>query len=173
MIRTFKIYSLSSFQIYNTVSWTIVTMLYISFLGLIYLIIGNLYLLTTFIHFAHPLLWPLATTSLFSVFVNLVWFCLVIVLILDSTYKRDHVVFIFVWLISLRLRSIYVVTSGKIPFFFWLNNTPVCIYTTFFFTHLSTDGYLDCFHVLPIVNSATVNMGVHIIFQVSIFTFFG
>ena len=40
-MRTVKIYSLSNFQIHNTVLLTIVTMLYIIYLGLIYIIIGS------------------------------------------------------------------------------------------------------------------------------------
>ena len=62
---------------------------------------------------SHPL--PLATTILFSVSVRLV------VLFLDSTWKWDHTVFVFVWLISLSIisaRSIHIVANGKILFFF-------------------------------------------------------
>uniref|UniRef100_A0A8D0U4P6 Uncharacterized protein n=1 Tax=Sus scrofa TaxID=9823 RepID=A0A8D0U4P6_PIG len=38
-----------------------------------------------------------------------------------------------------------------------------------FFIHSSVDGHLGCFHVLTIVNSAAVNIGVHVAFQIMIF----
>ena len=37
------------------------------------------------------------------------------------------------------------------------------------FIHSSIDGHLDCFHVLSIVNSAAVNIGMHVSFQIMIF----
>ena len=33
-----------------------------------------------------------------------------------------------------------------------------------FFIHLSVDGHLGCFHVLALVNSAAVNIGVYVSF---------
>ena len=41
-----------------------------------------------------------------------------------------------------------------------------------FLIHLSVDGHLGCFHILIVVNNATINIGVHISFGVSVFRFF-
>ena len=41
------------------------------------------------------------------------------------------------------------------------------LYFNFFFTHLSVGGHLGCFHVLAIVNSAAMNIGVHVSFCIS------
>lgn len=54
MMRTFKI-TLRNFQIYNTVLLTVVTMLYLTSPGLIYLIAVSLDLLTSFIHTPQPM----------------------------------------------------------------------------------------------------------------------
>ena len=48
--------------------------------------------------------------------------------------------------------------------FLWLSDIPLCNMYHIFFIHSSVDGHLGCFHVLDIVNSSAVDVGVHICF---------
>ena len=45
--------------------------------------------------------------------------------------------------------------------FLWLHNIPLYIYHNFFI-HSCVGGHLGCFHVLAIVNSAAVNIGIRV-----------
>ena len=86
---------------------------------LIYFATGSLYFLISHIYFfLPPIPSPLGTT--YSLYLWLC-FCLVrfahLFCFLDSTCKWNHIVFVFLWLSSLRIklsRSIHVVTNGKI-----------------------------------------------------------
>ena len=58
-----------------------------------------------------------------------------------------------------------------------MNNTPfvcVCVFTHHIFSTQSfVNGYLNCFHVLAFINSAAMNIGVHVSFQIRVFIFSG
>ena len=79
------------------------------------------------------------------------------------------------WNITLS-RSIHVLSNGKISFL-WLNSIPLCVYT-----HIDTDLHFSLsihpsvdtwvVSILWLVNTATVNLGVHIPFWVGVFICF-
>ena len=70
---------------------------------------------------------------------------------------------------------IHIGVNGIFLFFSWLNSI-VCVYThthTISFIHLLPDGLRGCFHVLVIVNNASMNMGGQISLWDPVFLSFG
>ena len=52
--------------------------------------------------------------------------------------------------------------------FLWLSSILLYMYHIFFI-HSSVNGHLVCFHVLAVVNSAAINTGLHVSFQIKSF----
>ena len=71
-------------------------------------------------------------------------------------------------------RSSLISTNDPISFILWQSNIPylyIYIYTHhILFIHSSVDGYLGCFHVLAVLNSAAMNTGMHVSFQIMVFS---
>ena len=132
--------------------------------SLLYLLTGSLYLFATSNWLLLPLyLSPLTFGDHIS---DLLFFPYESVCVFEDPH--DHIVFVFLWVISLRimlLRFIRIILIGRIFSFLWLNNI-VCTYTT---TSFSVGG----FYVFAIVNNATMNMEVQISLQYSVFISLG
>ena len=79
-----------------------------------------------------------------------------------------------VWLISPNImpsKSIHIATNSKISFYFMAEWYSVGYIYHIFFIYSSVGGYLGCFHILTIGNSAAVNIGMHVSFQISVLVF--
>ena len=65
-------------------------------------------------------------------------------------------------------RSFHVAASGIIPLFFPAEQYSL-VYMHRIFIHSSVDGHLGCFHVMAVVNSAALYIGVLVFFQIRVF----
>ena len=89
---------------------------------------------------------------------------------LDSTYKWNHMVFVFLWhisLITMFSRSNHAVSNGKFSYFLWPSSIPLCkCPIVVLSTYLLMD--MGCFPILAIVNDAAMNIGVPTFFWISV-----
>ena len=165
MVKTFKIYTLSKFQVYNTVVLTIVAMLCTRSPEFIHLRDWN-FVLNIFPLPLPPKPWqpPFYSASMSLTF-------------LGSTYKWDHAIFVFLCLPYLILhnimssRFIHIVSNDRISFFFKADVfglkmcvcvcacVCVCIHTQYSIVYIPRflyssiiNWHLDWIHILAIVN---------------------
>ena len=72
------------------------------------------------------------------------------------------------WLSSRSVRvssSIPVAANGTIFSLLWLSSSPLYTGHHIFLIHSSLERHLGCFHVLAVVNSGAMNLGVHVSFS--------
>ena len=105
-----------------------------------------------------------ATMSLFSMSESILWVSLLVSYFWFYIWWY-HMVFFLLFLTSFRMlisSFIHVTPSGS-----HLRLSSIlrmCIYPIFI--HSSVVGQLGCFHILPIVHSATIKIGVHVSFWI-------
>ena len=66
-------------------------------------------------------------------------------------------------------RSTHVAVSAVISLLFKAEQYSIVSMYHIFFIQSSVDGHLGCFHYLTIVNSAAMNIEVHVYFQIMVF----
>ena len=111
------------------------------------------------------LFWCLADRVVITVFINPIYI----------PYKLHiYSVNILYWCFCFWLTSLYIIGSSFIHLFRTDSNALIfyswvifhCVYVPQLPYPFSADGHLGCFHVLVIVNSAAVNIGVHVFLSI-------
>ena len=83
---------------------------------------------------------------------------------------KCHIIFVFLWLTSLDMiisrPSMLLQMASFHPL--WLSN--ISLYICITSLSIPVNGYLGCFHILAVGNSAAVNIGVHVSFWNIVFS---
>lgn len=159
VVRTHKIYCLSTFQVYNTALLTTVTniiMLCLRSPEVIHLIAESVYILNISLFLPPPTLWQSPFYSL------LLWLWHFYIPHVSETMQNLS---FHIWFISLSLifftfipvvtRQGFLLFSGRIYFIVYVCHTS--------FIYWSIDRHFGCFHILAIVNITAINVGVQIL----------
>ena len=105
--------------------------------------------------------------------------------LIHSTYKWNHLVCFFLWLISLSIipsRVFHVLKNDKISFFLYMSNIPLWVLHTHTHTHTHTHAHthththtlsihqwhLGSSHTFAIVNNGAVNIVAQVSFWISV-----
>ena len=96
---------------------------------------------------------------------------------LDSTYKWNHTVFVFLCLTCFTKHKTFQVQSccGEFQIFILFHGWVIFLWGDIyfiFFIHSSANGHLVCLHIFVKINNAAVNIGMCISFQINVFIFF-
>ena len=134
--------------------------------------------ISQFITHTHPCRFPLLVSiCLFSTSVSLFLPCKPVHLYHFSRFHIYELTYDICFSLSDLLHSVWQSLDSSTSLqmtqfrsFLWLSNIPLYIWYHIFFIHSFVDGHLGCFRDLAFVNSAAVNIGVHVSFWNMVFS---
>ena len=124
---------------------SVTPMLYILYLWLIYFAPGILFLIISLTCFFPLPLLSGGCLLVLCIYISVSFLLSLFICFLDSTYKWNHRVFVFLWLISHMGR--FYSSYGWVIFHHIFMYVYICIYLMSFI-HSSIDGHLGSFHIL-------------------------